>query len=529
MLGNFKPRSLDPQGADDSASWIILHLLGDGLLALEPVGGVSTQLVPDLAKSIPIPTDGGRRYTFDLRPGIPYSNGETVAAVDFRRGIERVFSLDLRSTTSFRGSSEVKPVTNEPRTCDLSRGIETDEGRGGTEITFNLVEPDPEFLYKLTTPMTYPVPPSVPDAEQVRAGVPGTGPYALEAPKTAGGLTLVRNPRFREWSPPAQPDGFVDRIEWTFGVPTEDQVEAVAAGDADLTFDAARSEQPDRLFVRFAAQIHSSQRAQTQFLVLDTQSPPFDDATVRRAMNLVIDRDRVVHILGGEGGFRPTCQQLPPNFPGYEPYCPFTSNPGPGGKGVWSAPGVGIEEARAIVRRSGTAGMRVTFEYPPEFWPQGADLGEYLVDLLGKIGYRGSVKRHSVEAFYDPENEFQMALAAYTADYPAASNLITEFFTCDAVLTPRSGFCDRQIDEMVEEATRLQIDDPFAAGALWAEIDRAIVDQAPTSGSRTRTPIGFVSERVGNYQFSLQWGILLNQLWVQVVRHPRRVISLVPA
>ena len=159
----------------------------------------------------------------------------------------------------------------------------------------------------------------------------------------------------------------MDRIEWTFGVSTEDQVEAVAAGDADLTYDAVDSDQLDRLFVRFAAQVHSSQRAQTQFLVLDTQSPPFDDATVRRAMNRVIDRDRVVQILG-EGAFRPTCQQLPPNFPGYEPYCPFTSNPGPGGKGLWSAPAVGIEEARAIVRRSGTAGMRVVFEYPPEYW-----------------------------------------------------------------------------------------------------------------------------------------------------------------
>ena len=345
-------------------------------------------------------------------------------------------------------------------------------------------------------------------------GVPGTGPYALEGPMTSEGLTLVRNPRFREWSPAAQPDGYVDRIEWTFGVSTADQVEAVAAGNADLTNDSERSDQLDRLFVRFASRVHTSLNAQTQYLVLDTESPPFDDPKVRRALNLVIDRDRVVQIFGG-GAFRPTCQQLPPNFPGYEPYCPFTSDPGPGGKGLWSAPGVGIEEARAIVRRSGTAGMRVVFEYPPEYWTQGADMGKYMVELLGKLGYRGSVKRHSLEAFYDPENEFQMALAAWSADFNAASNFVNGFFTCDAVFTPQSGFCDRRIDEMVEEATRVQIDDPVAAGALWAEIDRAIVDQAPYDWLTNPNTIGFVSERVGNYQFSLQWGILLNQLWVQ--------------
>ncbi len=61
----------------------------------------------------------------------------------------------------------------------------------------------------------------------------------------------------------------------------------------------------------------------------------------------------------------------------------------------------------------------------------------------------------------------------------------------------------------------MQVEDPAAAGALWAEIDRAIVDQAPYVWLTNPNTIGFVSERVGNYQFNLQWGILLNQLWVQ--------------
>ena len=47
-------------------------------------------------------------------------------------------------------------------------------------------------------------------------------------------VALVRNPHFSVWSPAAQPEGYVDRIEWTFGVESEAQVEAVAAGDADL-------------------------------------------------------------------------------------------------------------------------------------------------------------------------------------------------------------------------------------------------------------------------------------------------------
>jgi peptide/nickel transport system substrate-binding protein len=50
-------------------------------------------------------------------------------------------------------------------------------------VTFHLTEPDPEFLYKLATPQGFPVPASTPmDEEQIRAGVPGTGPYMLERP-----------------------------------------------------------------------------------------------------------------------------------------------------------------------------------------------------------------------------------------------------------------------------------------------------------------------------------------------------------
>lgn len=342
----------------------MLHLLGDGLVAFEPIGGTNATLVPDLATSIPTPTDGGRTYTFELRSGIGYSNGEVVAPADFRRALERGFALNKVAHESlYGGLVGAEACGKEPRTCDLSGGIVTDDVTG--TITFHLVGPDPEFLYKLTLPFAYPVPPSLPDEHQKTAGIPGAGPYMLEAPMTREGLARVRNPHFRVWSPAAQPDGYADRIEWAFGVEPQAQVEAVAAGDADLAFDASASDRLEDIFVRYAAQVYASPKPQTLFVVLDTEAPPFDHAEVRRAMNLVIDRARVVEIFGGEGTMRPTCQQLPPNFPGYEPYCPYTMEPGPGGEGVWAAPSVDIEEAREIVRRSGTAGMRVVFEYPP--------------------------------------------------------------------------------------------------------------------------------------------------------------------
>jgi YVTN family beta-propeller protein len=510
------PPTLDPAAAYDVVSWRVLHLFGDGLVAFEPIGGTNARLVADLATSVPTPTNGGRTYTFELRSRIPYSNGEVVAPSDFRHALERGFPLN-RGAHEFLYSGLVggKACVKEPSTCDLSKGVVIDDANG--TITFNLVAPDPEFLYKLTLPFAYPVPPSVPDEERVTAGIPGTGPYMLEAPMTGEGLALIRNPNFRIWSPAARPDGYVDRIEWTFGFERQAQIDSVMAGEADLAFDAGASGPGplEEIIVRFPGQVHTSPDAVTWFGVLDTEAPPFDSVDVRRAMNFAVDRDRVVQIFGGEAAARSTCQQLPPNFPGYEPYCPYTMDPGP--EGAWTGPD--MEEARRLVRRSGTRGMRVVVEIAPWFTDlfskaQQTLLEDYAIELLGELGYRGSM-RPPID-FYRADHEWQMALDAWGSDYPAASNFIKGWFTCDAALTPSAGFCDPRIDAKIERATQMQLDDPAEAGKLWAEIDREIVDQAPHMWLVNLIGVEFVSERVGNYQYSKQWGsALLDLLWVR--------------
>ena len=517
LVTRVPPNSLDPGNSYDSVAWEVLHLIGDGLVGFEPTGGDSG-LVPDLATAIPTPTDGGLTYTFQLRRGIQYSTGEVVAPADFLRAFERGWSLDPSDHKDLYGRLVgAKACGSDPDTCDLSEGIVTDDASG--TITFHLVAPDPDFLVKLTIPFAYPVPPSVPDEEQAKAGVPGTGPYMLEAPMTDEGLTLVRNPNFRVWSPVARPNGYVNRIEWPFGVEPEAQVEAVAAGVADLAHDPAdASERLEDLLVRFPAQVHTSPAAWTFFAVLDTRVPPFDDVDVRRAMNFAIDRDRIVEILGGVAAASPTCQQLPPNFPGYELFCPYTLNPGPGGRTSWTGPD--MEEAQRLVRRSGTAGSRVVVKIPGFFFKlsdaQIRLLRDYMIELLDDLGYVGRVERvDNFSLFYSADLEFNMVVDAWIMDYPAASNFITNRFTCDSSYHPSPGFCDQRIDAMIERATQMQLDDPAKAGKLWAKIDREIVDEAPYMWLVNPIAVEFVSERVGNYQYSQQWGTVLDQLWVR--------------
>jgi peptide/nickel transport system substrate-binding protein len=76
-------------------------------------------------------------------------------------------------------------------------------------------------------------------------------------------------------------------------------------------------------------------------------------------------------------------------------------------------------------------------------------------------------------------------------------------------------FCDADIDRMLDEALGLQQVDTAAAGRAWAGIDRAVVDAAPWAPLLNIRELDFVSERVGNYQRHVHWGLLLDQVWVQ--------------
>jgi YVTN family beta-propeller protein len=141
-----------------------LRLEYDTLVTFEPAPGPNgLKLVPDLALQIPVPTEGGRTYTFRLRPGIRYSNGELVRASDFRRELERLFALDSPGADNYSGLIGGQACLAHPETCTLSQGVVTNDATG--LVSFHLSAPDPDFLDKLT-PHAFgaPVPPGTPES-----------------------------------------------------------------------------------------------------------------------------------------------------------------------------------------------------------------------------------------------------------------------------------------------------------------------------------------------------------------------------
>ena len=304
-------------------------MTNDGLVAFDQTGGFAgTQLVPDLAVSLPTPTNGGTAYTFRLRPNIRYSNGRSVKASDFRATFERDYKIGKLPVQYYDGIVGAAHCKKDRRRCDLSRGVVANDA--ARTVTFHLDAPDPDFLYQLALDFAYVLPAGTPPRETGTHALPATGPYMVARYRPNRLLKLVRNPYFHEWSKAAQPDGYPDDIVVRIGGTPDEAVDEVIRGKADA-FSTAQSENPpsaarmDALTTRYASEVHTNPQAATIALFLNTRLPPFNNIDARRALNFAADRAAAVTALGGPEVAQTTCQILPPHFPGYRPYCPFSA------------------------------------------------------------------------------------------------------------------------------------------------------------------------------------------------------------
>ena len=490
------------------------RLAYDGLVAFRFAGGADSQaLVPDLATEVPQPSNGGRTYTFTLRAGIKYSTGREVHASDFVLGVRRALTLTGGRPDFFTGIIGGQNCVEHPNACDLSAGVVTDDAT--RRVTFHLSAPDPEFLYKLTE-YVHPTPPGT-SPKEVTTPLPGTGPYVITDYAKGKSLSLVRNPWFHQWSFAAQPGGYPDVIRWLAVADTRAALAAVITGRADVTQPLPFTLQTSPALVsefrvRYPGQVHSDLFAGTLFEHLDVTVPPFNNLKARQAVSYAVDRNKLVEVFGGPSVAVPTCQLLPPNSPGYSPYCPYTTGPTDG-----PYHGPDLAKARELVDESGTKGMPVTVHTP--LYGSYPAINTYVKQVLGQLGYK--VTLHQMpdadptwEFLFNPHNHLQVQMDGWVPDFPLASNFYNALVACGAVYN-LSEYCNRGLDQRAATATTLMATDPGAALRNWTEIDRTISDDALVVPLFNPIFSTFVSARVGNYQSNQITGALLSQLWVR--------------
>jgi YVTN family beta-propeller protein len=485
-------------------------LTWDALVSFQlSTGADGLRLVPDLAVSIPTPSDGGRTYAFHIRLGIRYSDGQPLLAGDFRRGVERLFRDRSQGTSSYAGLIGASSCLRHPSGCNLPQGIVTNDAKG--TVTFHFTEPDPLFLYQLTEfAFSAPVPPGTPDLENGSRTVPGTGPYKIVSISPAE-IRFVRNPYFREWSHAAQPAGNPDVIVWRSAPSLQAAVTAVEHGRADWLFG-----QPPyayhRLELRNPGQLHNNPQWSVNFVPLNTHIPPFNNLDVRQALNYAINRAKLAEFYGGPAFAIPACQAIVPGIPGYRRYCPYTLYPRP--NGAWSAPD--MARARQLVAQSGTIGDRVELVGPTAnaFTPV-ASTG-YIAGVLRALGYRVRVSvipaASITPAMWD---SFQISNeGSWIPAYPDPSSYVPSFFSCGGA-NGNGYYCNPAIDREMRHAELLEVTNAPAADALWEKVDRQLTNNAEWVTTVDTREVEITSSHLHNYEYNPVWGFLADQAWLR--------------
>jgi peptide/nickel transport system substrate-binding protein len=510
--------SPDPQVNYTLQEWQFLLITHDGLVAFKRVGGPEgTKLVPDLATAIPKPTNNGKVWKFTLRSGIKFSNGKTLTGNDVKATFERLFKIGNSPNAGswYNAIQGGDACVKTPKTCDLSEGVQVN----GNTVTFRLARGNPEFLDQLAMPFAYILPADTP-VKNLNIPPAGTGPYKWVEYSPQKQMRIVRNPYFKEWSKDAQPEGLPDEIVQKFGLSVEAEVTQVENGTTDwiANADSIPSDRLNEISTKYPKQVHINPLVATWYFAFNTRIPPFNNLKARQAVNYATDRKALIKIYGGPQLAIPTCQVLPPNFPGYKPYCPYTVNPG---SGKWTGPD--MAKAKQLVEASGTKGAAVKVNTDTTDVDKG--YGLYFIGLLNKLGYKATPQFLSNDIQYpfiqNSKNKVQFAFSDWFADYPAASDFLQILLGCGS-FHPNSNsspniaeFCHKGIQAKMDHAGELGLTDPDAANELWAQVDKEMTDQAPWVAFFNPKLLDFVSARVKGFTFSPQWYFLLDQASVK--------------
>jgi oligopeptide transport system substrate-binding protein len=298
-IGNGEePKDLDPGTQATMAEWLLDSALFEGLVNLSNDG--HTRL-PGVAKTWDVSADG-LTYTFHLRANARWSDGSAVTADDFAYSFRRVFAPSLASANAAEGYviTGARDIANGK---DAKLGVEAPDPR---TLIVHLDYRAPYILDFLASAPFLPVQRAL--VERFGGGTqfgtawtrPGNlvsnGPFVLTAWHSNQEIVVTRNPYY--W------DIQRTRLREVHFIPTDDtdaEERDFRAGQIDVTYAVPNS----KLSV-YARQdgspLHVAPVLGTLFLEFNTQSPPFDDARVRRALSLAIDREHVIPRVMHEAG-----------------------------------------------------------------------------------------------------------------------------------------------------------------------------------------------------------------------------------
>ncbi len=427
-----EPATLDPQRATLPDEFFIIRALGEGLLTPNPDGGAP---LAGAAEKYEISPDG-LTYTFHLRAGAKWSNGDLVTAQDFAWSIRR----ELSTATAAPKAALFFPLKNAAdfyhgRVADFAAvGVRTPDAH---TLRLELAQPDADFPAMVASGPWIPV-------HQASAAGPGPAPFRPENYVGNGPFTLA------DWSPnqhlivrknPLYRDAAavkLDAIRFLAFDNGDSEERAFRAGQVDVTMAVP--------FTKLAgyraaspAVLHTAPLHETRYLVLNTTRPPLDDVRVRRALALALDRTTLVEKVVQSG--QPARSFIPPGLGGYEPRAQITED---------------AAEARRLLADAGFPGGHGFPRLELTTWPVNlAQLEAIQQRWARELGLEVTLAAREARTHLAALATGDFALAYMTAipDYDGASDLFQRLQTGHPDNYPR--WSNPEYDRLVAAAGRL--------------------------------------------------------------------------
>jgi YVTN family beta-propeller protein len=324
------PYSMDPAIADDPTAGQLLYATCAMLVNYpDRQGAAGSELVPEVAQSLPVVSNGGRTYTFAIRRGFRFSTGEPVTAQTFAFTIARTLDPAMKSSFAWEYRDIVGAAAYlAGKTKHLSGVV-----AHGDKLTITLVAPAPDLPVRMAETAMCAVPPDTPIDPAGVPDIPMAGPYEVQSYTPNEGIVLVRNPYYQGKRPHR-----LARIDVAFNVPSQQADAQVLAGTADYAAGVASSDAA-MLAARYGPKSRAARHGHQQYYVdkgpqldlffLNTHRPLFADARIRQAVNYAINRAQLA-ALGDEWvplPEHPTSIYLPPGTPGYRDVSVYPTTP----------------------------------------------------------------------------------------------------------------------------------------------------------------------------------------------------------
>ncbi len=456
--------TLDPAIGYDWQNWSMIKSLFDGLMDYKPG---TTELEKDLASDYTISADG-MLYTFTLKKGVFFHNGRELKAQDVKYSIERTINPETQSPgAGFYSSIAGFDAFNSGHSDNLGSIKVVDD----YTVSFKLSRPDATFLHVLAINFSSIVPKESVEkwGDDFGKHPVGTGAFKLKEWKLGQYLTFVRYKNYNKVGLP-----YLDSIKFEVGQEPIVALLRLEKGEIDIAGDGI----PPAKFLQMKNSpqlkelIVSGEQLHTGYITMNVKMKPFDKLEVRQAVNMAINKDRIVRIINGRA--KPTNQPLPPSMPGFsKDYVGYNFD---------------IAQAKALLKSAGLTDGFTTELYVANTDPQ-PRIAQAIQQDLSKVGISVTIKslaQANIIAAGGNVDQAPMIWSggmAWIADFPDPSNFYAPILGCAGAVEGGwnwSWYCNPELDKKAMQAdSMVSQEQQNERIALWESIYIDIMADAP--------------------------------------------------